>query len=318
MTDSTNVNPVRYIMIEADYAGQRIDNFLVTFLKSLPKTRIYRILRKGEVRVNKKRVQPSYRLQAGDSVRLPPMHLEDKVDTNVPSRRAVTRLQDVVLYEDKNLLIINKPSGIPVHGGSQVSMGVIEILRTMYPTLPHLELVHRLDADTSGCLILAKKRIILRELHELMRNGEVHKVYLALTKGHWVQSEYRVEASLRKNHLSSGERIVKVDNEGKASLTVFAPVETFEDAMLVEATLHTGRTHQIRVHARYRSHPVAGDEKYGDREFNKKMRQYGLKRLFLHARLIEFTLPSTGERIKVEAPLSKDLTDCLANLARSI
>jgi 23S rRNA pseudouridine955/2504/2580 synthase len=303
--------PVQYITIEADYAGQRIDNFLMTRLKGLPKTRVYRILRKGEVRVNKKRIQPSYRLQAGDEVRIPPMHLDEKAVPTIASKRSVALLEDRILYEDKGLLIINKPSGIPVHGGTGVSMGIIEIMRTMYPKLPQLELAHRLDAETSGCLIIAKKRSVLRELHELLRNGEVHKVYLALTKGQWITPELRVEVPLRKNHLSSGERIVRVDPEGKESLTVFAPVQTYGNGMLVLATLHTGRTHQIRVHAQYRKHPIACDEKYGDKEFNKQMRQFGLKRLFLHSHIIAFTLPSTGERIEITAPLDNDLQACL-------
>jgi 23S rRNA pseudouridine955/2504/2580 synthase len=308
--------PVKYLTIEADYAGQRIDNFLVTYLKNLPKTRVYRILRKGEVRVNKKRVDPNYRLQAGDYVRLPPMHLEDRPPTPTPSRWSVELLRERILFEDKGLLIINKPSGIPVHGGSNITLGVIEILRTMYPELPHLELAHRLDADTSGCLILAKKRSILKELHELFRAGDVHKVYLTLTKGNWTKPELRVEASLKKNYMSNGERIVKVDNEGKPSLTVFAPVKSFGNAMLVEATLHTGRTHQIRVHARHRSHPIAGDEKYGDKDFNKEMRVFGLKRLFLHSHLIEFTLPATGQQLSVRAGLDEDLQACIDKMGQ--
>jgi 23S rRNA pseudouridine955/2504/2580 synthase len=213
-------------------------------------------------------------------------------------------------------MIINKPSGIPVHGGSQISMGVIETLRAMFPKLTHLELVHRLDADTSGCLILAKKRGILKEMHELMRNGQVYKAYLALTKGAWTAPELRVEASLKKNYMSNGERIVKVDKEGKECLTVFSPVQKYSQAMLVKAVLHTGRTHQIRVHARHRSHPIAGDEKYGDREFSKEMRQMGLKRLFLHSHQIEFTVPSTGQHVSVTAPLGEDLQVCLDNLAQ--
>lgn len=311
----TVLTPVKIITIEEDYAGQRVDNFLITYLKSVPKTRIYRLLRKGEIRVNKKRTQPSYRLLAGDQLRLPPMQLESKAEPGVPGRRSVSLLTDSVLYEDPGLLIINKPSGIPVHGGSQVSMGVIEILRTMYPKLPQLELVHRLDADTSGVLILAKKRSVLREMHELFRGSAMRKVYWALTKGYWQKSELRVEAALSKNYLSNGERIVRIDKEGKPSLTVFEPLQRFDGAMLVEATLHTGRTHQIRVHARYRSHPIAGDEKYGDKEFNKQMRQYGVRRLFLHARLIEFTLPSTGKLIRVEAPLDDDLQESLVALS---
>jgi 23S rRNA pseudouridine955/2504/2580 synthase len=309
-----SVTAVQYVTIEADFAGQRIDNFLVTRLKGMPKSHVYRILRKGEVRVNKKRIQPSYRLQADDIVRLPPMRLDIPEAPPTPHRNLVALLQERIVYEDKNLLIINKPSGIAVHGGSSVKLGLVEALRNMYPKLPQLELAHRLDADTSGCLVLAKKRSILRELHELLRSGKVRKVYLALTKGHWKESELRVEAALQKNHLSSGERIVKVNKDGKPSLTVFTPIKDFANAMLVEAELHTGRTHQIRVHAQHRGHQIAGDEKYGDREFNKQMRDAGVKRLFLHAHFVEFTLPSTGELISVRVPLDADLEACLHNL----
>src|SRR5579872_2513145 len=200
---------VQYVTIEPDYANQRIDNFLLTRLKGVPKTRIYRLLRKGEVRVNKKRVDPSYKLQAGDQVRLPPIRLPDKTESPKPGQRVKQLLADRILYEDNHLLIINKPSGIPVHGGSRVKLGIIEILRDLYPKLPHLELAHRLDADTSGCLVLAKKRSILKELHEMLRTGKMTKIYLALTKGHWKPSEMRVDVPLQKNHLSSGERIVR-------------------------------------------------------------------------------------------------------------
>lgn len=305
---------VQYLTIEPEFAGQRIDNFLVTRLKGVPKTHIYRILRKGEVRVNKKRVQPSYRLVENDYVRLPPLKIEEKNSEITPSKQLLNFLSTRILYEDKALLIINKPSGLPVHGGSGVKIAVIEALRSMYPKIPHLELAHRLDADTSGCLILAKKRSVLKELHELLRQGKIRKIYWALTKGHWKPSQYRVDAALHKNHLSSGERIVRVDKEGKASLTLFRPLKTFEHAMLMEVTLETGRTHQIRVHSQYTGHPIAGDEKYGDKEFNKLMRQCGVKRLFLHAHSIEFILPSTEQHIKVSAPLDNDLAVVLDNL----
>lgn len=314
MHKATTLTPVQYITIEEDYAGQRIDNFLVTKLKSLPKTRIYRLLRKGEIRVNKKRTAPSYRLLGGDIIRLPPLHIEEKAAPAGPNRRAVALLEDRILFEDKGLLIINKPPGIPVHGGTGVSMGVVEILRAMYPKLPNLELVHRLDLDTSGCLILAKKRSVLKELHELFRSGKVNKRYLTLTKGQWKKSELKVDAPLRKNHLSSGERIVLIDPAGKESLTLFEPVQSYGNAMLMEATLLTGRTHQIRVHSRYRNHPVAGDEKYGDKEFNKQMKEFGLKRLFLHSHIMEFTLPSTGQHIRIVSPLDEDLKMCLERI----
>lgn len=305
---------VQYWTIEADYADQRIDNFLLTRLKGVPKTRIYRILRKGEVRVNKKRIQPSYRLQAGDELRIPPIRMDEPKKAAQPSQSLVEILKQRILYEDKTLLIINKPAGIAVHGGSGVNLGLVEALRTLYPKSPQLELAHRLDLGTSGCLILAKRRSALRELHDLMRQGQVTKIYWALTLGHWTPEQFHVDVPLQKNQLSGGERIVKVNKEGKPSVTVFKPIEKYKHSMLVEATLHTGRTHQIRVHAQHKDHPIAGDEKYGDREFNKEMRQLGLKRLFLHAHFLDFTMPSTGLRVTVSAPLDDDLSACLALL----
>lgn len=305
---------VQYITIAPDLAGQRIDNFLITFLKGVPKAHIYKILRKGEVRVNKKRIKQTYRLQAEDQVRIPPLQLEEADAVSMPSKQFTAFLATRILYEDNNLLIINKPSGISVHGGSGVKLGLVEALRSMYPKLEQLELVHRLDRDTSGCLILAKKRSVLRELHALLREGRVRKIYHTLTRGHWKPSALRVEAPLRKNELSSGERIVRVHDEGKPSITIFTPLMRYKYSTLMEALLETGRTHQIRVHAQFRGHQVAGDEKYGDKEFNKQMHQLGLNRLFLHAYFIEFTLPSTGQHIQITAPLDDDLQACLKAL----
>lgn len=302
---------VQTISIDEDKAGQRIDNFLKTYLKSVPKSRIYRIIRKGEVRVNKKRVPPSYHLQANDQVRIPPVEINQK-STKMPSKRLSEFLSERIIYEDANLLIINKPKGLPVHGGKQTKLGIVEAFRVMYPKLPQLELAHRLDLDTSGCLIFAKKRRILRELHESFRSGAIKKIYLALTQGHWKKSELEVNVALQKNHLRSGERIVRVHHaEGKPSLTRFKPIKIFKQATLVECSLETGRTHQIRVHAKYRHHPIAGDEKYGDPLFNKAMRQLGLNRMFLHAYSVDFCLLSLEQRIQVTAPLDEDLSACL-------
>lgn len=305
---------VQYIEITENFISQRIDNFLLTRLKGVPKTRIYRLLRKGEVRVNKKRIPPSYRLQSGDQVRVPPVRLPTQLPLPKPGRQMMQLLAERILYEDKGLLILNKPSGIPVHGGSRVKLGIIEILREMYPKIPHLELAHRLDADTSGCLVLAKKRSILKELHELLRARGFRKIYLALTQGHWKPQELTVDAPLQKNILQSGERMVKVHPEGKPSLTIFKTIQVFKQATLVQADLQTGRTHQIRVHAHYRRHPIAGDEKYGDDIFNKTLRQIGLKRLFLHSQSVEFPLASTGQLIKITAPLDEELQSCLDKL----
>jgi 23S rRNA pseudouridine955/2504/2580 synthase len=307
-------SPVQHITIAPELEGQRIDNFLITFLKGVPKTHIYKILRKGEVRVNKKRIKQTYRLQAGDQIRIPPTQLEESDAVATPSKQLTAFLATRILYEDNNLLIINKPSGISVHGGSGVKLGIVEALRAIYPALDQLELVHRLDRDTSGCLILAKKRSTLRELHGLLREGHVTKIYHTLTRGHWKTSALRVDVPLRKNQLSSGERIVRVHDEGKPSVTIFKPLARYKYSTLMEALLETGRTHQIRVHAQFRGHQVAGDEKYGDKEFNKQMHQLGLKRLFLHAYFIEFTLPSTGQHIQITAPLDDDLQACLKAL----
>ncbi len=307
---------VEYLEIPDERVGQRIDNFLLGFLKDIPRTRIYRLVRKGEVRVNKKRIDASYRLQAGDIVRVPPVEIRDERAYIPPSQSLMDQLASRILFEDAGFLIINKPSGIPVHGGSATPCGVVETLRSLYPKLPQLELVHRLDSDTSGCLILAKKRSVLRECHALLRDHQMVKRYWLLTKGHWKESDLRVDAALLKNQLSSGERIVRVNAvEGKPSVTIFRTLETFHDTSLMEATLETGRTHQIRVHARHKGHPIVGDEKYGDREFDKKMRdEIGLKRLFLHAASLDFTLPSTGQVVHVEAPLDNELNAPLMKL----
>src|SRR3990167_2362705 len=305
---------VQYFRVNSEYAGQRIDNFLVTRLKNVPKAHIYRILRKGEVRVNKKRIDPSFRLVGGDEIRLPPLHLGETAKQVPPSGETCKLLASRILYEDKYVLIINKPSGMAVHAGSQVRLGVVEILRHMYPHSPHLELAHRLDSDTSGCLILGKKRSILKEIHGLFREGKVSKIYWALTKGRWKTAELKVDAPLHRYLQQGGERLVKVSSEGKEALTVFRSLEVFHHASLMEATLYTGRTHQIRVHSQYLAHPIAGDDRYGEKEFNQKMHNFGLKRLFLHAKSIDFVIPSLDLRIQVTAPLDPELEACLAAL----
>ncbi len=302
---------VKYCTISADEEGQRIDNYLMNKLKGVPKSRIYRILRKGEVRVNKKRISPSYKLEEGDEVRLPPMFLEEKAKQAPPSKSTRDLLTERIIFEDENFLIINKPSGMSVHAGSTVRVGVVEALRHLYPKLVNLELAHRLDSETSGCLVLAKKKKILREVHGLLREGQVSKIYWALTMGKWTRSERRVDLALHKDYRDGGKHVVEVDKDGKSALTVFHPLEVFADASLMEVKLYTGRTHQIRVHAAHQGHPIAGDDRYGDPEFNKIARQRGLKRMFLHARSIEFTLPSLNQHITVTAPLDDDLEDAV-------
>lgn len=298
---------VTHRLISGDLAGQRIDNFLMTALKGVPKSRIYRLLRKGEVRVNKKRISPFYKLAEGDDVRLPPVFLEEKAAVVPPSQATTQKLSDRILYEDEHLIILNKPSGMSVHLGSTVRVGVIEAMRHLYPKLPNLELAHRLDSETSGCLILAKKKKILRELHELLREGKVTKIYQALTAGQWKRDELKVDVPLHKDYQDGGKHVVVVRRDGKSALTYFKVLEAFPEASLMEVRLMTGRTHQIRVHAAHQGHPLACDDRYGDSDFNKLAKQKGLKRLFLHAHSIEFTLPSLDKTIKVEAPLDPEL-----------
>ncbi len=304
----------RIIEVGGEEAGQRIDNFLVTRLKGVPKSRIYRILRTGEVRVNSGRIKPSYRVQAGDAVRVPPLRQGEAEAPTRPADRVLAQVQGAIIYEDKGLLVIDKPSGLAVHGGSGLSYGLIEALRALRPEAPFLELGHRLDRDTSGCILVAKKRSVLRAFHELLREGGSDKRYLALVKGHWRSGEVRVEAPLLKNVAQSGERFVRVSTDGKAATTIFRPVTHYRDATLVEAELITGRTHQVRVHAAHAGHPIAGDDKYGDEPFNRQMAECGLRRLFLHASALTFTLPESGQVVSVSAPLSPELRTVLDRL----
>lgn len=312
MKNSTkNRQKVKFITILPDEDEQRVDNFLIKKLKGMPRSHIYRLIRKGEIRVNKHRIATHYRLKAGDVLRLPPMFLDQSAKIVPPSKQTTELLKGRILYEDENLLIINKPSGMSVHGGSTVRIGIIEALRSLYPKLPDLELAHRLDSETSGCLILAKKKKILREVHALLREGKVTKIYLTLTQGRWKSKEISVDRPLYKQFNVSGKHKVIVHPSGKTSLSIFKSIKLFKQASLVEVTLFTGRTHQIRVHAQHEGHPIAGDERYGDKEFNKLARRMGLTRLFLHAKSIDFTLPSLKQRITVIAPLDPQLETCL-------
>lgn len=308
MSISTEQTPsrVEFVTVGPDQGGQRIDNFLLRHLKGVPKTLIYRILRKGEVRVNKGRIKPDYRVQAGDEIRIPPVR-RSQDEKRPPSSRNVSALSDRILYEDERIIIVNKPAGMAVHGGSGVSHGVIETMRHWRDDLHFLELVHRLDRETSGCLILAKKRSALRQLHELLRESDVDKRYLALVKGAWTQGTQRIVIALRKNVLRSGERMVNVSDDGKTAISTFYPVSVGKKASLMEIHIETGRTHQIRVHAAHLGHPIAGDDKYGDKEFNRQMHDLGLSRLFLHARSLAFTLTEPHKSIAVNAPLDRDL-----------
>ncbi|WP_257283922.1 23S rRNA pseudouridine(955/2504/2580) synthase RluC [Endozoicomonas sp. SESOKO1] len=305
---------VNFMTIDEDAAGQRVDNFLLRVLKGVPKTRVYRIVRKGEVRVNKKRVTADYRLQLSDVVRIPPVRMAERESPVRPADSVIAQLEKAVLYEDDLLLIINKPSGLAVHGGSGLSYGVIEALRQLRPENRTLELVHRLDRDTSGCLVIAKRRSMLRHLHnQLQQKEKVEKLYHALVAGKWPARKQLVNAPLLKNVLRSGERMVRVHVDGKKSRTAFRVLERFPNMTLVEAYPITGRTHQIRVHCLHAGHAIAGDEKYGMDADNLLQKQFGLKRLFLHAASIEFDLLD-GKRLKVEAPLPVDLAEVLSAL----
>ncbi|MCB1703367.1 MAG: 23S rRNA pseudouridine(955/2504/2580) synthase RluC [Halioglobus sp.] len=306
---------VRHLEIDENDAGQRLDNYLVREMKGVPRTRLYRALRKGEVRVNKGRVRADYRLQAGDLVRLPPLHQpEPSAPASIP-RQQLEQLSRQIIYEDDQLLVIDKPSGLAVHGGSGLSFGLIECLRQLRPEARYLELVHRLDRDTSGVILIAKRAPVLRELHRQLREKHIDKRYLALVAGKWPKAVRVVDAPLEKNVLQSGERMVRVSREGKRAVTEFSVLERLDGATLIEARPVTGRTHQIRVHAQHAGFPLLGDDKYSDDRTEALARQLGLKRLFLHAASLHFSLPDNGE-FNLQAPLEKGLESILDKIRR--
>jgi 23S rRNA pseudouridine955/2504/2580 synthase len=297
--------------VTADESGQRIDNFLMRHFKTVPRSRVYRLLRKGEVRVNRKRVDAEYRIQAGDEVRLPPVRIEADTQPGRPSSSLIELIEGAVIFQDRHLLVIDKPAGVAVHGGSGMSFGVIETLRASRPR-ETLELVHRLDRDTSGCLLVARDRSTLTALHALIRNGGMHKTYLALVAGSWQLGTKRIDAPLATDNRQHGERHVRVAEAGKDSVSVFKPVQFFGSlATLMEVDIPTGRTHQIRVHASFAGHPLLGDDKYGDRVRNADLKSHGLKRTFLHAQSVAFDWPGSGVPFHVSAPLPKELAAVL-------
>ena len=298
---------VRYVAIAGDSVGQRIDNFLIKTLKGVPKSRLYRALRKGEVRVNKKRVRATYRLQLNDMVRIPPVTTTQPVSVSAPSDRFAQALLAAVLFENDDCLVINKPSGLAVHGGSGVSAGLIELLRLIKKDEPYLELVHRLDKSTSGCLLIAKNRGFLLHCHQMLLNFSVNKQYIALVNGAWHGGDREVSAPLLKFVQQGGEHSVVVDEQGKSSKTRFQPLQRFKDATLISAFPVTGRTHQIRVHAAYIGHEIAHDEKYGNKQFNRYIKTLGLKRLFLHASQLSLPGYRGGPELIVDAPLPEAL-----------
>ena len=300
------------VIVDESTSGQRIDNYLTGYLKGVPRARIYRLLRRGEVRINRGRVRPHYRLAAGDVIRVPPVRAGEPRPRKPPSEARRRDVDRAIVHEDERLIVLNKPAGWAVHGGSGLDFGVIECLRAARPDARGLELVHRLDRDTSGCLLIAKRRSVLLSLHEALRTERVRKRYLALVEGDFGQRRRRCDAPLLREQRTSGERIVQVHAGGKRSVTEFVPVETGDIASLVVAQPRTGRTHQIRVHAAELRSPLAGDDKYGDRAFNRVMRSHGLKRLFLHAASI--AIPYGEQRVEFEAPLGPELTAVLESL----
>ncbi len=310
MNHKSNLPFQQVQLIEIDEANveQRLDNFLISFLKGVPKTRIYRIVRKGEVRVNKGRVEVSYKLKAGDIVRIPPIRVADRSEQITiiqPSLRF--NLENQILYEDDGFIVLNKPSGFAVHGGSGVNSGIIEALREIRPQQKFLELVHRLDKETSGCLLIAKKRSILKILHDFFRGDGIQKTYLALLEGQFQRKKQLVDVPLLKNTAQSGERMVTVNKAGKSAETLFTRLQQFQEATLVHAAPKTGRTHQIRVHAAWLGHPIIGDSRYGNDQANKAFKNRGYKRLFLHAEQLRFNHPLSGEPLHFTAPLPEDL-----------
>jgi len=303
---------VHYEEVDPDAAGQRLDNFLLGRLKGVPRAHVYRLIRSGQVRVNSGRTGPAHRLKAGDRVRVPPV--ATRPEAARPAPEGLGWLTDRILYEDKRLLVLDKPAGMAVHGGSGINLGCIEAMRVLRPET-ELELVHRLDRDTSGCLLVAKRRSVLRALHELLRTGRVEKQYLGLVKGRWQHGDTEIDVALTKFHRGAAHE-VRADRTGKPARSIFSLVESYgELCSLMQIRILTGRTHQIRVHAAHAGHPLAGDERYGDPAFNERMAALGLRRLFLHAQTIGFVWPESDETFTVSAPLPPDLGRFLERLA---
>ncbi len=316
-THAISKDSVSLITVAEHEAGQRLDNYLIKILKGVPKSHIHRIIRAGEVRLNKKRCKPDSRIQTGDLLRIPPVRTAEKQRSSENRAQAVPAREFNIIYEDDALLVIDKPAGTAVHGGSGVSFGVIEQIRRARPEARYLELVHRLDKDTSGLLMIAKKRSALVKLHEAIRNDHPKKIYLALGVGKLPNDSFHVKLPLFKYTGAQGEKMVRVSEDGQSAHTIFRVLNRFSDDLLhqvglshltlVQATLKTGRTHQIRVHLQSQHCPIAGDERYGDYQANKRLQKLGLKRMFLHAAELHLDHPLTGEKLILKAPLPQDL-----------
>lgn len=309
---------VSYLDAGEGDAGQRIDNFLARHIRDVPRSLIYRILRTGEVRVNGRRAKPDYRLEEGDRVRVPPLQREQKAAPKQPSKSLRECIVAATIYEDRDLIVVNKPAGVAVHGGSGLSFGVIEALRAARPELKEFELVHRIDRETSGCLLIAKRRAVLRELHAQLREREMEKEYLALLVGRWPFGKKMIDLPLKTNMKQGGERVVRVHADGQAALSTFTPLQHFAKlATLVSVSIGTGRTHQIRVHSAHAGYPIAGDEKYGDRAKDAKLKEFGLNRMFLHAHRLTFERSGHREPFSITAPLPDELQAVLDRLAQA-
>lgn len=312
ITRNSRKDTVSYREVDSERAGQRLDNFLLSQLRGVPRSHVYRLIRSGQVRVNSARADAKYRLQVGDRVRIPPVG-------RAPAPAAVDAggldwLERRIIYEDDRLLVVDKPAGLAVHGGSGVDLGCIEALRSLRPGLKTLELAHRLDRPTSGCLLIAKRRSVLRQLHGLLRESRIDKRYLALLQGDWQYGNVEVAAPIATSR-RDGDALSRVDPDGKPALSRFRLLDRFAGlASYVEVSIATGRTHQIRVHAQYKGHPVAGDERYGDAAFNERLKSFGLGRMFLHAHAVSFDWPDSGEPFAVSAPLPDDLKAVLQAL----
>ena len=323
-THAISKDSVSLITVAEHEAGQRLDNYLIKILKGVPKSHIHRIIRAGEVRLNKKRCKPDSRIQTGDLLRIPPVRTAEKQRSSENRAQAVPAREFTIIYEDDALLVIDKPAGTAVHGGSGVSFGVIEQIRRARPEARYLELVHRLDKDTSGLLMIAKKRSALVKLHEAIRNDHPKKIYLALGVGKLPNDRFHVKLPLFKHTGAQGEKMVRVSEDGQSAHTIFRVLNRFSDGLLhqvglsdltfVEATLKTGRTHQIRVHLQSQDCPIAGDERYGDYQANKRLQKLGLKRMFLHASELYLSHPLTGEKLILKAPLPQELAQFVVML----